>query len=162
MGLGCRSFPCIGCRVCNYLVGLMLSCFGHTRAKKNSESPCWLEFCSPFLFGVVTLLSSSSSQSCELFVLLWYVVVSIRTAESRIRGWVCLRKLVFGATQIELDYWLSTPQPLKSIGKGSQGLRDCEAEKGLIPSVGCVDVLKVRLTLVYASLVLHWCHRLSI
>ena len=75
-------------------------------------------------------------------------MVSIRTVESRIRGWVCLRKLVFGATQIELDYWLSSPQPLKSIGKGSQGLRDCEAEKGLIPAVGSVDFLEVRLALV--------------
>ena len=55
---------------------------------------------------------------------------------------------MFGATQIGLDCWLSSPQPLKSIGKGSQGPRDCEAEKGLTPSVGCVDVLEVRLALV--------------
>ena len=55
---------------------------------------------------------------------------------------------MLGATQTELDYWLSSPQPLKSIGKGSQGLRDCEAEKGLILGVGCVDVLEVRLALV--------------
>ena len=37
--------------------------------------------------------------------------------------------------------WLaffSTTQ--KSTSKGSQGLRDYEAEKGLIPSVGCVWV----------------------
>ena len=77
-----------------------------------------------------------------------YAVISLWIVESRIKSLVCLRKLVFGATQTELDYWLSSPQPLKSIGKGSQGLRDCEAEKGLIPGVGCVDVLKVRLTLV--------------
>ena len=101
----------------------------------------------PFIW-VVTLLSLPSSQSYELFVLLRYAVGGLRTVQSSIRGWVCLRKLVFGATQIELEYWLSSPQPLNSIGKGSQGLRDCEAEKGLIPSVGCVDVLKVRLTLV--------------
>ena len=55
---------------------------------------------------------------------------------------------MLGATQIELDCCLSYPQPLKSIGKGSQGMRDCEAEKGLIPGVGCVDVLEVQLTLV--------------
>ena len=55
-----------------------------------------------------------------------------------------LEKLVFGATQIEGDYSLSSPQTLNSIGKGIQGLRDFEAEKGLIPSVGCVDVLEVR------------------
>ena len=91
-----------------------------------------------FSFGVVTLLSSPSSQSCELFVLLRYAVVGIHTIESAIKGYVCLRKLVFGATQTELGYWVSSPQPLKSIGKGSQGLRDCEAEKGLIPGVGCV------------------------
>ena len=59
-----------------------------------------------------------------------------------------MRKLVFGATHIELNYSLSSPQPLKSIGKGRQVLRDCEAEKGLIPSVRCVDVLEVRLALV--------------
>ena len=67
-------------------------------------------------------------------------MVGLRTVENRIRGWVCLRKLVFGATQIELNCWLSSPQPLKSIGKGSQGLRVCEAEKGMIPVDGCVDV----------------------
>ena len=96
-------------------------------------SPCYLDF---------------SSQSCELFVLLRYAVVGRRTVESRIRDWVCLRKLVFGATQTELDCWISSPQPLKSIGKGIQGLRDYEVEERLIPSVGCVDVLKVRITLV--------------
>ena len=75
-------------------------------------------------------------------------MVGLWTIESSIRGWVCLRKLVFGSTQTELDCWPSSPQPLKSIGKGSQGLRDCEAEKGLIPGVGCVGVLEFRLTLV--------------
>ena len=59
---------------------------------------------------------------------------------------VCLRKLVFGDTQTELDYWIFSPQPLKSIGRASQGLRDCEAEKGLIPGVGCVDVLEVKVS----------------
>ena len=98
------------------------------------------------LFGVVTLLSSSSSQSCELLVYLWYAVVGRWTVESRIIGWVCLRKLVFGATQTNLDCWISSPQPLKNIGKGSQGLRYCEAEKGLLPGIGCVDVLEVRIS----------------
>ena len=51
---------------------------------------------------------------------------------------------MFGATQAELDYWISSPQPLKSIGKESQGLRDYEAKKGLIFGVGCVDALEVR------------------
>ena len=54
---------------------------------------------------------------------------------------------MFGSTQIELNCWIYSPQPLKSIGKGSQDLRDCEAEKGLIPGVGCVDALKVRVNL---------------
>ena len=99
----------------------------------------------PFVW-VVTLLSLSSSQRCELFVLLRYAVVGLRTIENWIRGWVCLRKMVFATTQIELYYWISSPQPLKSIGKGSQGLRDCETEKGLIPSIGCVDVLEVRIS----------------
>ena len=45
------------------------------------------------------------------------------------------RLLDFSSTTLE-EYW-----------KGSQGLRDCAVEKGLIPSVGCVDVLEVRLTL---------------
>ena len=32
------DLPCfLGCCVCNYLVGLPLSCFGHARAKNNSE-----------------------------------------------------------------------------------------------------------------------------
>ena len=100
------------------------------------------------LFGVVTLWSSSSSQSCELFVFLRYAMVGLQTVESRIRGWVCLRKLVFGATWKNLDCWLSSPQHLKSIGKGIHGLRDCEVQKGLIPGFGHVYVLEVRLTLV--------------
>ena len=62
---------------------------------------------------------------------------------------------MFGATQTDLDGWLSSPQPLKSIGKGSQSLRDCEVEKGSIPGVGCVDVFEFRLALVQASLTLH-------
>ena len=95
-------------------------------------------------FKVVTLLYLSPHRAVDCL----FYVVGLRTIESRNRGWVCLRKLVFGAAQIELDCWISSPQPLKSIGRGSQGLRDCEVEKGLIPSVGCVYVLEVRLALV--------------
>ena len=40
-----------------------------------------------------------------------------------------LEKTGVGATQTELDCWLPSPQPLKIIAKGIQGLRDCEAEK---------------------------------
>ena len=67
-------------------------------------------------------------------------MVGIWTMWSGIKGYVCLINLGLGATQRELDGWLSSPQPRKSTGKGSQGLRDCEAEKGLIPGVGCVWV----------------------
>ena len=59
-----------------------------------------------------------------------------------------LEKPVFGATQTELDCCISSPQPLKSIGKGIQGLRDSEAEKGLILGVEHVDVLEFKLNLV--------------
>ena len=75
-------------------------------------------------------------------------MVVLQTVESRIRGWVCLRKLVFRATQIELDCCVSSPQPLKSLRKGIQGLRDYEVEKGMILVDGCVYVLEVRLALV--------------
>ena len=67
-------------------------------------------------------------------------MVGIWTVWSGIEGWVCLRNLGLGVTQRELDGWIPSPQPWKSTGKGSQGLRDCEAEKGLIPGVGCVWV----------------------
>ena len=55
---------------------------------------------------------------------------------------------MLGATQKKLYYWISSPQPLKSIGKGIQSLRDYEVEKGLIPGVGFEDVLEVRVALV--------------
>ena len=45
---------------------------------------------------------------------------------------------VLETTQTELEGWLSSPQPLNSTG--SEGLRDCVAEKGLIPCVGSVWV----------------------
>ena len=42
-----------------------------------------------------------------------------------------------------LAFFSTTP---KEYWKGSQGLRDCEAEKGLIPGVGCVYVLEIRIS----------------
>ena len=56
----------VGFCVCKYLVGLLLSCFGHARENNNSETSCltWAVF--TLSFGVVTLLSSPPSQSCEL------------------------------------------------------------------------------------------------
>ena len=71
--------------------GLLLSCFGQARAEKKSELSCGLSRVSPFVGTVIRL----SSQSCEGIVLLRYAVVGILTVESRIGGWVCLRKLVF-------------------------------------------------------------------
>ena len=44
-----------------------------------------------------------------------------------------------------LDFFSTT---LEEYGKGKSGPRDCEGERGLIPSVGCVEVLEVSLTLV--------------
>ena len=65
-------------------------------------------------------------------------------------GLICLKNLVgLGTTQIELEGWLSSPQPRGSTGKGVQGLRDYVAEKGLISWYWvCVGVLEVRLVLV--------------
>ena len=106
--LGLLSFPgfglllgCWGYRDCCWFVLAML---GPRKTLKNY----WPELCFTLWFGVVTLLTSSSSQSCELFVLLQYAVVGLRTVESRIRGWVCLRKLVFEATSLafSLSYLL--------------------------------------------------------
>ena len=49
--------------------GLQLSCFGHVRAKTNSELPCRLELCLTFGLGNHSWLLDSS-QGCEGFVLL--------------------------------------------------------------------------------------------
>ena len=38
--------------------------------------------------------------------------------------------------------------------KGRHSLRDCVEEKGMLPSVGCVDVLEARLDLVQVSIAL--------
>ena len=79
-----------------------------------------------------------------------YVVVGLRTMLEWDEGLVFLINMgCLGATQTELEGWLSFPQPQSSTGKGGQGLRDCVAEKGLISWCWvCVDVLEVRLALV--------------
>ena len=38
--------------------------------------------------------------------------------------------------------------------KGRHNLRDCVAEKGMLPCVGCVDVLEVRIEMVRVSIAL--------
>ena len=49
--------------------GLQLSCFGHVRAKNNSELPCRLELCLSFHLGL-SPVAFAPSQSCEGIVLL--------------------------------------------------------------------------------------------
>ena len=49
--------------------GLQLSCFGHVRAKNNSEFPCRLELCLTFRLGLSPVVLISS-QDCEGIVLL--------------------------------------------------------------------------------------------
>ena len=69
-----------------------------------------------------------------------YAVVGIRDVWSGIEGWVCLKNLVFGSHTDRvrsLAFFSTTPE---EHWKGSQGLRDYEAEKGLIPGVGWVWV----------------------
>ena len=48
---------------------LLLSCFGHVRAKNNSVLSCGLELCSSFVWDY-PWLSLPSSQDCEGIVLL--------------------------------------------------------------------------------------------
>ena len=70
-----------------------------------------------------------------------YAVVGLRTVLERDEGLVCLINLGVFWSHTDgargLDFFSTTP---KEHWKGSQGLRDCEAEKGLIPSVGWVWV----------------------
>ena len=51
MGLGCWS-SLVLVVACANIFWVPLSCFGHARAKNNSESTCWLELCSPFRLGL--------------------------------------------------------------------------------------------------------------
>ena len=69
-----------------------------------------------------------------------YAVVGLRTVSSGIEGWVCLRKLVFGSHTNKIRRLSFFPTTPEEHWKGSQGLRDCVAEKGPIPCVGCVWV----------------------
>ena len=64
-------------------------------------------------------------------------------------GLICLKNLVgLGTTQIELEGWISSPQPLNSTGREVRA-RGTVAEKGLISLRWvCVDVLESRLVLV--------------
>ena len=105
----------LGCCVCKYLVGLLLSCFGHARAKNNSETSCltWVVF--TLSFRVVTLLSSPPSQSCEVlfyYSMQWLVFRLLRIGlEARyaweIGVWSHLDRVIllaFFSTTLE-EYW---------------------------------------------------------
>ena len=45
--------------------GLQLSCFGHDRAKTNSEFPCRLELCLTFRLGIISGCLSSFTRAME-------------------------------------------------------------------------------------------------
>ena len=57
--------------------GLQLSCFGHVRAKNNSEFPCGLELCLTCCLGLspVVLLSSQGYEGVDCC---GYAVVGLR------------------------------------------------------------------------------------
>ena len=80
--------------------GLLLSCFGHSRAKNNSELSCGLS-CVHRLVGIVNRSSLPSSQGCEGIVLLRYAVVGLRT----VLAWPIVEILVKPAVVV----WLIVP-----------------------------------------------------
>ena len=98
-----------------------MCCFGHDRAKNNSQ------IVSPIKVVIAGFVA------CMQWLVFGLCGVGLKAGYA-LEIW-CL-----GDTQTELDGWISSPQPLDSTRKGSQGLRDCVAEKGLIPGVGCVWV----------------------
>ena len=110
-------FPCdLGC--CR----LLWNCFGHDRAKKDSWS-CF----SPVKALIAGLLHARSGLSLD-----YIGVVN--------EGLMCCIKLVcLGTTQKELEGWISSPQPLNSIGREVKACGTL-VEKGRIPCVGCVWV----------------------
>ena len=54
--------------------GLQLSCFGHVRAKTNSEFPCRLELCLTFRLGIIPSCFLLHGAMKGLFCC-WYAVV---------------------------------------------------------------------------------------
>ena len=76
---------------------LQLSCFGHARAKNDSELPCGLELCLTFRLGL-SPVAFASSQGCEGIVLLQYVVVGLRT----VLAWPIVEGLVNPAVLVRL------------------------------------------------------------
>ena len=131
----------LGCCVCKYILGCYWVFLATLGPRTTLKHLVWLELCSPFRLGchpVVFIFFTELWTTCFTAGMQCLVFGMFRVGLEAGYAWEtwCLR-----ATQIESDCWLSSPQPLKSIGKGSQGMRDCEAEKGLVPGVGSVDVL---------------------
>ena len=83
--------------------GLLLSCFGHARAKKNFELSCGLS-CVHRLVGIVNRSSLPSSQGCEGIVLLRYAVVGLRTVVSGMWRLGMLEKASVVATSLALAF----------------------------------------------------------
>ena len=82
---------------------LHLSCFGHVRAKNNSELPGRLELCLAFHLGLSSVVLLSS-QGCEGFDCCRYAVVGLQT----VLAWPIVEGLsnlaVFGLLIVSLGY----------------------------------------------------------
>ena len=102
--MGCGLLPLFLLRNWTAIVTLvwvwLLSCFGHVRAKNNSELPCGLELCLTFRLGL-SPVAFASSQGCEGIVLLRYAVVGLRT----VLAWSIVEGLVNPAVLV----WLIVP-----------------------------------------------------
>ena len=107
----------LGCCMCKHILGLLLSCFGHARAKNNSESSCltWAMFTISFGSSPCCLYFHHRAVNC-LFQC-GYVVVGLQTVG--LEAGYAWETWCLGATQKKLDSWISSPQPLNSTGKGS-------------------------------------------
>ena len=107
VSLGYRFTLVLGCflvaKVEDVFWGLLLSCFGHARAKNNSRVWLDLNCVSPIVWDCHPVVLPSS-QSCEWVVFLWYAVVGIRTIVIGIRGYVCMRRLVLRPLAWHLAY----------------------------------------------------------
>ena len=79
---------------------MLLSCFGHDKAKNNFE----------------IILLSLSCELLDFAVCMQWLVFGLYWSGNE--GLVCLKNLVcLGTTQRELEGWIYSPQPLNSIGR---------------------------------------------
>ena len=88
----CCSLVVVSCAFLSYC-RLLLDFFGHDRDKNDSG------------------IDFTLSQPWIAWFCCMHAMVFLRTMWSGIEGWVCLRNLGLGATQRELDGWISSPQP---------------------------------------------------